>query len=462
MGPPEETEASAARARGARRFQRLYVTAFTSVLARFGSMAVLLLTVPMALTHLGPERFGMWMVISSLGALMAFADFGIGNGVLNRIAAASGRDDDQAIRVVISSGAMTLCVLGAIIAMAALIAYPLVDWARLFNVTSPLARAEAGRVVLAFMLCFAIGIPAGLASKIQLGLQQGYEVNAWTGFGGILSFVMVFATIRLNLGTPAMVISLFGSQQLALLLNNVVFFTMRRPDLRPTVSDISLTETHATLRIGTGFFFVQVVALIAFRLDALFVTRFFGPIEAGIYATVERLFSFVALIVGVFLTPLWPAYGEAIARHDIDWVGITLRRSILGAVAFTALLGVVIVVANRLIFDLWLGNRIAPPMILLIGFALFKVLEAAGVATAMFLNATNTLRLQVWFALAMATVATIAKFALVPRIGPMWTIWITGGAYLAIGIIPTIVIVLSVYRRLRTMPPLPSPEVANA
>jgi O-antigen/teichoic acid export membrane protein len=437
-----------ARVRAASRFRRVYSTAITSVLARFGSVAVLLVTVPMALSHLGSERFGMWMVVSSLGALMAFADFGVGNGVLNRIAAASGRDDDRAIRTAIASGAASLCALGGIIALAALLLYPSIDWTRLFNVTSPLAKIEAGQVVLAFLLCFAVGIPAGLASKVQLGLQQGYEANLWTGIGGLLSFAMVVATIRLDLGTPAMVVSLFGSQQLALLLNNVVFFAMRRPDLRPRLHDIALAETRATLRIGAGFFFVQIVAVIAFRLDALIVTQFFGPVEAGTYATVDRLFSFVALIVGVFLTPLWPAYGEAIARRDLEWVGTTLRRSVLGSVAFTALAGIGIVLTNRLLFDLWLGNRIAPPVFLLVGFALFKVLEAAGIAMAMFLNATNTLRVQVWFAIAMAAVATIAKLMLVPYMGAMWTIWITAGAYLAISIIPSIVIVARVYRRL--------------
>lgn len=443
-------DGNGANTRGARRMRRLYSTAITSVVARFGSVAVLLVTVPMALTHLGRERFGMWMVVSSLGALMAFADFGIGNGVLNRVAAASGRDDERALNVAVSSGAASLGALGMLVALAALAAWPLVDWTRLFNVTSPAARGEADGVALAFMLCFALGIPAGLASKVQLGLQQGYEVNVWTGIGGLLSFVMVITTIRLDLGTPAMVVSLFGSQQLAFVLNTIVFFTLRRPDLRPMRARVTIAETRATFGIGVGFFFIQLVGLIAFRIDALIVARFFGPLEAGTYATAERLFSFVGLVVGVFLTPLWPAYGEAIARHDIAWVGTTLRRSLVLSIFVTAAVGAAVVVGNRFIFALWLGNRITPPVVLLVGFALFKMLEATGIAISMFLNATNTLRIQVWFAVAMAGISTIAKIVLIPHIGAIWTIWITAGAYLAIGLLPSAFIVARTYARLRT------------
>jgi O-antigen/teichoic acid export membrane protein len=49
----------------------------------------MVISVPLTLTYLGSERYGMWMAISSIVALLAFADFGLGNGLVNAIAVAS-------------------------------------------------------------------------------------------------------------------------------------------------------------------------------------------------------------------------------------------------------------------------------------------------------------------------------------------------------------------------------------
>jgi len=50
-------------------------------------------TVPLTLNYLGSEHYGLWMTISSVSVMLGFADLGIGNGVLNAVADAYGRDD---------------------------------------------------------------------------------------------------------------------------------------------------------------------------------------------------------------------------------------------------------------------------------------------------------------------------------------------------------------------------------
>ena len=53
------------------------------MLARIVQIGTLLVTVRLTLKYLGNERFGLWMTISSVLAMAAFADFGVGIGVLN-------------------------------------------------------------------------------------------------------------------------------------------------------------------------------------------------------------------------------------------------------------------------------------------------------------------------------------------------------------------------------------------
>src|SRR5690348_11551465 len=91
-------------ARGAERNRRALLTGSVSTLARAVQVGTTLITIPLTLKYLGNERFGLWMTISSVMAMASFADFGVGNGVLNTVAKAFGKDNLVGIRMAVSSG----------------------------------------------------------------------------------------------------------------------------------------------------------------------------------------------------------------------------------------------------------------------------------------------------------------------------------------------------------------------
>ena len=79
--------------RGQDRVRRAIHTGGISVFARVAQISTSLITVPLALKYLGNERFGLWMAVSSVLAMASFADLGVGNGVLNTVTTAYGKDD---------------------------------------------------------------------------------------------------------------------------------------------------------------------------------------------------------------------------------------------------------------------------------------------------------------------------------------------------------------------------------
>ena len=114
--------------RSAARHRRAAVTGITSGISRAVRIGVTLITIPLTLHYLGNERFGLWMTISSVLAMAGFADFGVGNGVLNTVSTAYGKDDWDGIRQAISSGFAVLTLIGAAILVIFLAIYPFVDW----------------------------------------------------------------------------------------------------------------------------------------------------------------------------------------------------------------------------------------------------------------------------------------------------------------------------------------------
>ena len=122
--------------RSAARHRRAVVTGLTSGISRAIRIGVPLITVPLTLHYLGNERFGLWMTISSVLAMAGFADFGVGNGVLNLVSTAFGKDDWNGIRDAISSGFAVLTAIGAALIVLFLAVYRFVDWGNLFRATT--------------------------------------------------------------------------------------------------------------------------------------------------------------------------------------------------------------------------------------------------------------------------------------------------------------------------------------
>src|ERR1035438_2273421 len=81
--------------RSKERYRRVALTTLTSVGARGIGTLMALVSVPLTLGYLGKERYGLWMTISSIVAMLSFADFGMGNGLLNAVAVANGKNDPR-------------------------------------------------------------------------------------------------------------------------------------------------------------------------------------------------------------------------------------------------------------------------------------------------------------------------------------------------------------------------------
>src|SRR5579862_5326860 len=84
--------------RGNERWRRINRTAVTAVALRGITLLSSFISVPLTLSYLGPERYGIWLAMSSIITLLAFTDCGAGYGLMNRVAQGTGTGDMDVIR----------------------------------------------------------------------------------------------------------------------------------------------------------------------------------------------------------------------------------------------------------------------------------------------------------------------------------------------------------------------------
>jgi O-antigen/teichoic acid export membrane protein len=407
-------------------------------LARVVQIGTSLITVPLTLKYLGNERFGLWMTISSVLAMAAFADFGVGNGVLNTVAKAFGKDDMEGVRKAVSSGFAVLNTIAVLLLLSFFSIYRFVNWANFFRVYSPQARAEAGPALAVFAICFALNISMDVVQRVQLGLQQGYRYGLWLMCGSVVGFIGVLTGIWFRVSLPVLVMAIAGAPIFATALNAVHFFGFVRTDLRPTWGLVSRDVISQIAKLGGLFFVLQVVVAVSYSADNFIIARTLGAVNVPEYAIPQRMFGLIAMMSSMLIAPLWPAYGEAISRSDMKWVRHTLKRSCLIVFGATSAASFTLLILSHRLIHWWVGSRIHPPFILLLGIAIWTVVSCCGDALGVFLNGSSVIRFQVIVASAFGIGCLATKVILIRQFGIIGIPWATVLAYLVLNAAPFI------------------------
>jgi O-antigen/teichoic acid export membrane protein len=410
---------------GGTRDRRAALGAVSLAGARGMALLLTLITVPLTLPYLGAERFGLWMTISSVVALVTFTDLGLGNGVMTLVAEDDGRDDVDTAAAHVSSAGIALLGVAAALGLGFAILYPHVSWPGLFNVSSDRAASEAGPAVAVAAACFLLTLPLSLVQKVQLGYQEGARKGLWDAGGSLLSLLGVVLVVVLGGSLPWLVAAFAGGPVLAGAANTATWFGRVRPAVRPHWSLARWMVGLQLLRVGSVYMFLQLVAMVSFFSDSLIVARVLGPRAVAEYSIAWKLFSVVSLTLSLALMPLWPAYSEAVARHDAPWVRRTLRRSIRLTLLATVPISCVLLALGPTLIHLWTGSRAHPPFGLLAGFAL-----------AMFLNALKVVRIQLLFGGAMAVVNVALSVVLTHAVGVAGVVLGTLISYSLVALLP--------------------------
>lgn len=402
---PFETNTEGGRSK--ERLRRAALTTVSSGLSRTFGIFTSLITVPLTYRYLGAERYGIWMVLLSIIAAMSFADLGIGNGLMNAISEAYGKDDRILAREYVSSALALMLTIASFFAIIGVAAYPFLPWLRLLNVTSQTAASEGAHAFLILYGSFILNIPLGVIVRAQAGLQKGYYAQIVNAAGSILSLGIILCVIWMHGGLIWLVSGIVFASMLSTCVNGLILFR-QCPWLVPSRRAFSASSALKIFKLGLLFFILQCAFTLGFTSDNIVIDQILGAVAVAVYSIPQKLFSFVAQVVSMAINPLWPAYGEAIARGDIDWVRRVFFASLCLVIAVTIPICTLLVFTAPWILKIALGKSFHASLSLLIILGVWGVVNAASSVTSIFLNGAGVLKEQS----TLAVIASISNLAL--------------------------------------------------
>jgi len=396
-----------------------------------------LITVPLTLSYLGQDRYGLWMTLASFVTFLIFTDMGFGIGLQNALARCYGRNDRDNPRFYVSSGLFTMTVFCLVFVFGAIFVLPCFDLGRVVTVQSEAAARDLSPTAQAMLMAFGFGLPAGMIQRILNAYQYGYWGNIQLAVGNILSLVGVLACVHFGFGLPALAFIFMGTPFFVLLCGSVVLF-WKYEWLRPTLPSIRWDSVKHILGIGLKAAGAQAAALIMISGPPLVIANRIGTSAVTSFAITQQLVGVMMIVLTMGIMPLWPAYSEASARGDWAWVRRTFARTVrLGMIVLVPTF-IVISLAGRWIIRVWTQHpEVVPSWPLLMAFSVWMLIRGWNTVCCTLLNGLNHMLGQAIYGTLFGILGLTFGYYIAPHhgvAGATWTIVLVGEVLRCIGI----------------------------
>ncbi len=388
-------DTSTAEGRSLERKRRIELTALTSGIHKVLTMAVPLITLKITYSYLNAEVYGLWSAVTTFFALFAFSDLGLGNGLQTKLSQASGKDDVQLCRKIISNTYIVLIFVAIILLTVFISVFWFFDWAKVMNAQNQETITIATSVVFVIVIPKLIAIPVTIIQRTQLALQEGYRSDIWSIIGYIINLIFIVVIAQLNLGKITLLTFTSVLPVVVSALNMFVYFYFQRKELRISLRLFQSKMAKSLLSLGIYFCILSILTTIGLSMDTFIVAKTGNLTEAGSYSVILRVAAIFSAVVAILSAPLWGANGEALARGDVEWVKNNTKKMSMVMVGISLILAIFGLLSAKFIFRIWLGEDFEFSLAALFWLSIMQVLLSFISPYFMVLNASGEIKIQI-------------------------------------------------------------------
>ena len=413
---------------GRERYRRAASTAVMNMVAQIVQMATGLISVPLALAYVGPERFGIWMTLSTALAFITFSDFGVGIGMQDRMSRHAGKGDYRGARNAFYSAFALVGIIVIVVGMIACLALPRLELASLFSLRSAEGQADIGPTALATTAVITLGLLGGLVQRAFNAVQEGFWVAVLQVAARFFSLALLFVVVRFQLGLPALVFVVGGLASCVLLLAGIPLLLYRNKWLRlhrqEIFEAIDLESVKGLLSVGAMGLGASVAIYLVNNSIPVLISSKYGAEAVADFAVLMKLLAIPGMLLAYVLSPLWPAIAEANQKSDARWIRGAYRKCSTACFGVAIISSVVILLGAPFIIRHWTGaTEIVPSSHLVVASTVFMVLGFWNSAASIVLNGLSRFKGQASYGLLLAAGAVLAA-AFIPSSFPKeYVVW---------------------------------------
>ena len=375
------------------------------LVARVVSIGLRFMSLPIILRVISPERYGLWLIITSIVGWLSMSDLGIPSALQNRLIDLLGMGEKKRADALLSFGLKLLSTIGvSLFVLGILFLFVPVDsW---FSVDAELAV----EFKVAFILClltFALGLPTRIGGVLfnvhgYLSVPIFFELAT-----SIFSFLMLLVAVYFKWDSIVIlaICSLVGLLVGSGLSTIIGLFKF---DFKLKGHEYSSTDNKLLISKGGFFFLAMIGELLILQSDAFLIGTIKGANFVPVFMIPMTLFINFIQLQNIWLRPLWPLLSNCKSKGMITELKKHLIKTLMGSLLLSLVFGIGILIAGDLFIRFWSNNAAGMPFIMALGIALYVIVACIDNALASFLNAFDKIESRLAYTIFFGIMKVIA------------------------------------------------------
>lgn len=312
-----------------------------------------LLTLPIFLEKLGPQLYGVWVLLSVVILVGRLGDFGLGDAVIRHVALAVDRSAEDISSYAVSGGIFVVG-LGLLAAMLIILGRGLI----VSMLAIPADLREIARSILVMLAgiipLFLLGT---VARGVIAGLQRLYLAN---GVGILAILAQVGVSITLIYGGYGIWSLLFGvlSFHLIMLIGcSLACWLVAKVSIWE-ISYFSLSHVRDLLGIGSKLTIARSMSLTVEPVITMTVSRFLGADQVAFFEIARRAVFYLRRLIAAGLNAILPrvSYLDGDGAQGLEAVRAINAKFTVRIFWFGVPIVLILMFGADTLFFLWLGD----------------------------------------------------------------------------------------------------------
>lgn len=378
-------------------------------------------SVPLLITLLSPERYGLWLILGSLIGWLGFSDLGIPSALQNRLIGLLREGKSDAGRALVGFAFHFLGTIAVAVFAIGLVAALCLPWGHFFK----LNLAEKNDFVLALSLSlfsFALALPARIGSVLytangRLAVPPLTDLIVQISGFGMLALVVWHHWASLAALSAASLVGMsLGPVLLTVLACRKFGYGFRR-------GRVASADRRALVTKGAFFFVTVLGELLVLQSDAFVIGAVLGAAAVPIFLIPNTFWMNFLQAQNIFLRPLWPMLTHAYADRDCPRLQGLVLRGLLLSLGGAALFGAGLILFGNWFIHWWSKGVASLPPVMAWGFAAYILVSSMDNILATCLNAFGLIEVRFGYTLLFGGTKVLAAIAVLHFANIQWLPW---------------------------------------
>ncbi len=315
-----------------RRNKLLRLAIASSGLSKLTAIALQGVAIPLVFHALGTHQYSLYLLLSAALATIALLQFGAGPGLTQAIARAHALGNHQEEAGALAAAFLFVGATSLLGAAACLVVIRAIPASILFGSNYAVDQVEIFHVAGTVVLVTFLSILLGVVDSALAGYQEQVATNLSMCIANLLSTVVLVFLCRAYHPTITEIILVTYAGPIVCRVVNLALLLIRRPYLATEIGYFRFKYLRPIVHVGMAFWLISVTGIAEQHAGTYLMGHLTNSWETDVFGVLYRAVCLAGATVAIFTQPLWPAFTDAVARHDSGWVhksAFRIRRAIM-------------------------------------------------------------------------------------------------------------------------------------